>query len=210
MFTGIVEELGEIIQVRPADGGLSLEVACHKVLGGTQLGDSIMVNGACLTVITMTERAFAADVSAETVSITTLNRLRHGSPVNLERAMAMGGRLGGHLVSGHVDGVGTVRQTHKVGRATELWFDAPDSVLSLSVPKGSIAVEGVSLTINQVDKAGFSVMIIPHTGSHTTLLNLSPGAQVNLEADLIGKYVARLLKGYQGGGGLTEADLFKL
>lgn len=210
MFTGIVEELGEVAQVRPADGGLSLEIACQKVLDGTQLGDSIMVNGACLTVTTMSDRAFTADVSTETVAITTLNGLRRGTPVNLERAMAMGGRLGGHLVSGHVDGVGSVRQSRKVGRATELWFDVPASVLSLSVPKGSIAVEGVSLTINLVDEAGFSVMIIPHTGTHTTLLELTAGGRVNLEADLIGKYVARLLKGYQGGGGLTEADLFKL
>lgn len=210
MFTGIVEEVGTVLQVRPGTGGSTIEVACKAVLEGTKPGDSIMVNGACLTATSLADGSFRADVSPETLSVTTLGRLKSGDAVNLERAMALGGRLGGHLVSGHVDGVGSIRSTRKVGKAVEIWLDAPAGILELSVPKGSIAVEGVSLTINRVDGAGLSVMIIPHTGTHTTLLTLPAGAAVNLEADLIGKYVARLLKGYQGGGGLTEADLYKL
>ncbi len=208
MFTGIVEEMGTVRQVRPGNGGAVLEIACKTVLEGTGLGDSIMVNGACLTVTEMSDSGFSADVSPETLSITTLNTLKIGSHANLERAMALGGRLGGHLVSGHVDGVGTLRTTRKVGKAVEIWVDAPAEVLDISVPKGSVTIEGVSLTINALDPSGFSVMIIPHTGTHTTLLSLSAGARVNLEADLIGKYVARLLKGYRGG--LNEADLLKL
>jgi riboflavin synthase len=209
VFTGIVEELGSV-QVRPGGDGLTIELTCKKVLEGTVLGDSIMVNGACLTVTALSDHGFSADVSAETVAVTTLNNLKNGAKANLERAMALGGRLGGHLVSGHVDGIGRIRSTRKVGKAVEIWLDSPATVLDISVPKGSIAIEGVSLTINKLDEAGFSVMIIPHTGSHTTLLDKVPGDRVNLEADLIGKYVARLTKGYQGGGGLTESDLYKL
>lgn len=210
VFTGIVEEVGKVTPVRPGAGGGTIQVACKVVLEGTRPGDSIMVNGACLTAIELTGGTFKADVSPETVMVTTLGRLKAGDPVNLERAVALGGRLGGHLVSGHVDGVGTLRRARAAGEAVEMWFDAPAAVLELSVPKGSIAIEGVSLTINAIDGTGFSVMIIPHTGVHTTLLGLAAGAGVNLEADLIGKYVARLLKGYRGGGGLTEADLYKL
>jgi riboflavin synthase len=126
--------------------------------------------------------------------------------------MALGGRLGGHLVSGHVDAVGAVRSTRQAGKATEIWFDAPPEVLGLTVEKGSICIQGVSLTVNALDASGFCVMIIPHTGSHTTLLSIAPGGRVNLEADLIGKYVKRLLGGYAGTGprALTEADLYKL
>ncbi len=208
MFTGIVEEVGTVRQVRPGSGGALLDIACQTVLEETRLGDSIMVNGVCLTVTDMNDSGFSADVSPETLSITTLNTLKTGAHTNLERAMALGGRLGGHLVSGHVDGVGAIRTTRKVGKAVEIWVDAPAQVLDISVPKGSITIEGVSLTINGLDASGFSVMIIPHTGTHTTLLSLPAGAGVNLEADLIGKYVARLIKGYRGG--LTEADLLKL
>ncbi|MDH5527688.1 MAG: riboflavin synthase [Nitrospirota bacterium] len=213
MFTGIVEELGSVRRADPAaGGGRTLVVACRSVLEGTRLGDSIMVNGACLTVTRLERDGFACDVSAESCRVTTLGQLAAGSPVNLERAMALGGRLGGHLVSGHVDGVGTVRAMRTAGKATEIWFDAPSEVLALTVEKGSICIEGVSLTVNALDATGFCVMIIPHTGSHTTLLSLAPGGRVNLEADLIGKYVQRLLGGYPGGkaAGLQESDLYKL
>jgi len=210
MFTGIVEELGTVDRVSPGADGVTLRVACTRVLEETRIGDSIMVNGACLTATRVDRDGFFADVSPETTRVTTLGRLRQGDRVNLERAMALGGRLGGHLVTGHVDGVGTLRVLRPSGRATEIWFDAPGNVVGLTVVKGSIAVEGVSLTVNAVDSGGFSVMIIPHTADHTTLLSLKPGVPVNLEADLIGKYVARLLKGTAPGGGLTEETLYKL
>jgi len=211
VFTGIVEEVGQVADLRDAAAGKVLTVTCRTVLEGTRTGDSILVNGACLTATTLGPDRFSADLSPETCRVTTLGALRRGDPVNLERAMALGGRLGGHLVTGHVDGVGRVRSVRPLGEATEIAFDAPEAVLALCVPKGSIAVEGVSLTVNTVDDRGFAVMIIPHTAEHTTLLGLPPGAGVNLEADLIGKYVARLMEGHlPGAGGLSLDDLERL
>jgi len=215
LFTGIVEEVGRVAALREAPAGRVLTVGCRAVLKGTPKGGSIMVNGTCLTATSLEADRFTADVSPETLRVTTLGHLRPGDPVNLERAMALGDRLGGHLVTGHVDGVGTVRQVHPEGDATEIRYDAPPEVLGLCVVKGSIAVEGVSLTVNAVDGRGFAVMIIPHTADHTTLLGMPPGTAVNLEADLIGKYVARLLEGYReggrgGAGGLTLDGLMRL
>jgi riboflavin synthase len=212
VFTGIVEEVGKVAALRESPAGRVLTVGCRTVLEGTPTGGSIMVNGCCLTATSLAADRFTADVSPETLRVTTLGHLRPGDPVNLERAMALGDRLGGHLVTGHVDGVGAVRQVRPEGDATEIWYDAPPGVLALCVVKGSIAVEGVSLTVNRVDGRGFSVMIIPHTAEHTTLLGMPPGGAVNLEADLIGKYVARLLEGYRGeaGGGLALDALLKL
>ncbi|MDH4229261.1 MAG: riboflavin synthase [Nitrospirota bacterium] len=215
MFTGIVEELGSVRRAAETPGGRTLEIACATLLEGGKIGDSIMVNGACLTVTRMEEGGvFSADVSTETLRVTTLGGLRTGSAVNLERAMALGGRLGGHLVSGHVDAVGHVRSVRPVGEAVEIWFDVPSTVLDLTVVKGSLAVEGVSLTVNALDAGGCSVMIIPHTAANTTLLKIRPGGGVNLEADLIGKYVARLLGGYReetgAVGGISEATLHLL
>ncbi len=209
MFTGIVEELGSVRQVAKMADGLRLEIACKVAVEGVRVGDSIMVNGACLTATRVGSDGFSADVSSESERVTTLGALQNGAPVHLERAMTLGGRLGGHLVTGHVDGVGQIRSARPSGQATELWFDAPPAVLDLSVVKGSVAVEGVSLTINGLDGRGFSVMIIPHTSEQTTLLRLPVGARVNLEADLIGKYVARLL-GKSAEGGLSYDDLAKL
>jgi riboflavin synthase len=211
VFTGIVEEVGRVAAVREGAEGRTLTVACGRVLEGTGKGGSIMVSGVCLTATTLDGDGFSADVSPETCRVTTLGALRVGDAVNLERAMALGDRLGGHLVTGHVDGVGRVRAVTPVGDATRIVFDAPPEVLRLCVVKGSIAVEGVSLTVNTLEGGGVSVMIIPHTAEHTTLLGLPPGAAVNLEADLIGKYVARLMEGYgEGGGGLTFDDLGRL
>lgn len=211
MFTGIVEEMGQVASVREGAAGRVLTVACHRVLEGTGTGDSIMVSGVCLTVTSLAPDGFTADVSPETCRVTTLGDLRVGDAVNLERALAFGDRLGGHLVTGHVDGRGRVRSITPVGEATEIWFDAPPEVLRLSVVKGSIAVEGVSLTVNALDGRGLSVMIIPHTAHNTTLVALPPGAGVNLEADLIGKYVARLTEGYgEAGGGLSLESLERL
>ncbi len=212
MFTGIVEEVGQVTRITPGQQGMTVAISCGTVQEDSRVGDSIMVNGACLTATTVSKDGFTADISPESLRVTTLGALSAGSRVNLERSMALGGRLGGHLVSGHIDGVGTVRSIRAAGESTEIWFDAPKEVVGLSVTKGSIAVEGISLTINKVDAGGFSVMIIPHTATATTLLDIGPGGKVNLEADLIGKYVARLLEGYgaAGAGGLSAADLMKL
>jgi len=169
-----------------------------------------MVSGVCLTATSVGPGSFTADVSPETLRVTTLGARKAGDGVNLERAMALGDRLGGHLVTGHVDGLGALRRVTPAGEATEVWYDAPPEVLALSVVKGSIAVDGVSLTVNALDRAGFSVMIIPHTADHTTLLEAPPGVPVNLEADLIGKYVARLMAGREAGGGLTAESLARL
>lgn len=211
MFTGIVEEVGRIADVQPGISGFTLSVACNQVQRGARQGDSICVNGACLTVTRLTAGGFFADVSPETARVTTLGRIRRGDAVNLERALAMGDRLGGHMVSGHVDGMGIVRSVRRAGESTEIWYDAPPEVLRYTVSKGSVAVEGVSLTVNALDPTGFSVMLIPHTGAATTLLQKPPGDSVNLEADLIGKYVARLMEGYPAGaGGVTRETLDKL
>jgi riboflavin synthase len=218
VFTGIVEEVGQVAELREAAAGRVLTVVCRTVLEGTAQGGSIMVNGACLTATTLGPDRFTADVSPETLRVTTLGGLRRGDPVNLERAMALGERLGGHLVTGHVDGVGRVRRVEPHGDATEIWYDVPPEVLALCVVKGSIAIEGVSLTVNDLDGGGLAVMIIPHTAENTSLLRMPPGSPVNLEADLIGKYVARLLEGYgagyrggeEGPGGLTLDALERL
>jgi riboflavin synthase len=214
MFTGIVEEVGKIGAVAPLAKGVRVTVACRIVLEGTGIGDSISVSGVCLTATAMGPDFFAADVSPETLRVTTLGALKAGDAVNLERALALGERLGGHLVTGHVDGLGALRRVTPAGEATELWYDAPPEVLALCVVKGSIAVDGVSLTVNALDRTGFSVMIIPHTAEQTTLLKAPRGApvgtKVNLEADLIGKYVARLMEGRESGGGLTAEALSRL
>lgn len=213
MFTGIVEEVGRVRAAPPGASGLRLEVDCRAVLEGTGVGDSILVSGVCLTATAVTADGFSADVSPETARVTTLGAVKPGATVNLERAMALGERLGGHLVTGHVDALGAVRRATAVGDATEVWYDAPPGVLALCVAKGSIAVDGVSLTVNALDGRGFSVMVIPHTADHTTLLAVPPGGPVNLEADLIGKYVARLMAGRGGGetgGGLTAEALSRL
>lgn len=199
MFTGIVEEVGRVRSATPGASGLRLEVDCRAVLEGTGEGDSILVSGVCLTATAVTRAGFSADVSPETARVTTLGEARAGAAVNLERAVALGDRLGGHLVTGHVDAVGAVRRVTPRGEATEVWYDAPPSVLALCVAKGSIAVDGVSLTVNALDDRGFCVTIIPHTADHTTLLDVPPGGPVNLEADLIGKYVARLMAGRGAG-----------
>ena len=189
MFTGIIEELGTIRRVGPG----SLELAAHTVLEGTKLGDSIAVNGVCLTVTALSPAGFTADVMPETFRRTGLGGLHPGSQVNLERAMAADGRFGGHIVTGHIDGTGTVTSLRREGNAVWVTISAPPELLSGIVEKGSIAMDGISLTVAAVTDRDFSVSIIPHTGGHTTLLDRKAGDTVNLETDILGKYVARLL-----------------
>lgn len=193
MFTGIVEELGIVRALRllPESGQLTLEG--KKVLTGTQIGDSIAVNGVCLTVIHLSDREFTVDVMSETLAKTNLADLKNGSPVNLERALQLQTRLGGHLVSGHVDGVGNIRRIVPRGIAQVYEINAPPELLSFMLPKGSIAIDGISLTVIDVEADHFTVSLIPHTSKETTLGLKSIGASVNLETDLIGKYVARFM-----------------
>lgn len=192
MFTGLVEEVGRVVRVG-GEGMRSLAVAAREVLEGTREGDSVAVNGVCLTVGRREEGVLVFNAMPETLRRTALGRLRPGSPVNLERAMPAGGRFGGHLVQGHVDGVGEVLDVRPEGGA-EIWtFGAPEGVLRYTVEKGSICVDGISLTVVSVKDNAFTVSILPQTKEKTNLRELGVGEKVNLEADLIGKYVERLL-----------------
>jgi riboflavin synthase len=194
MFTGIVEEMGAVTAMEKTLAGTRLTILASTVLGDLKIGDSVSVNGTCLTVVTKDERNFSVEVSPETLSVTTLGHLTAGAPVNLERAMKLNERIGGHLVAGHVDGVGTIRNRHQEGNAIFFTIEAPHELLRYCVVKGSATVDGISLTINDVTDKGFSVAIIPHTAKVTTLGLKQPGDTVNLESDLIGKYVERLLQ----------------
>lgn len=193
MFTGLVEGLGQVVTREPAGGDVRLTlVVPASVADGMRLGDSLAVNGACLTVVTLEGRRAGFDVSTETLGCTTLGRLAPGDPVNLERALRWSDRLGGHLVSGHVDAVGRVRSVSAEARGQRWLFDAPADLHRYIAQKGSITVEGVSLTVNSVDAHGFGVMLIPHTVAVTTFGRLSPGDPVNLEVDLVARYLERL------------------
>ena len=193
MFTGIIEETGRLrsLDISGVTGRIELEAS--KVLEGTNIGDSIAVNGVCLTVVELHADGFTADVMHETISRTGFSQLRVGDKVNLERAMAANGRFGGHIVSGHIDGVGTVESLEHDGIAVWVSIKAPTEILKLIVEKGSIAIDGISLTVAYVDNERFKVSIIPHTGEETTLLKRHAGDKVNLENDIVGKYVEKLL-----------------
>ena len=208
MFTGIIEELGTIRGVSLTKDGGELQIAATTVLGGTKLGDSIAVNGTCLTVTKLEKDGFTAFVMAESLRRTNLGSLKRGSVVHLERAMAADGRFGGHMVTGHIDGQGTFLSLKPEGQAVVLTIGADPEILSGIVEKGSIAIDGTSLTVMDVGKDSFRVGIIPHTGGQTTLLHRRPGEQVNLETDIIGKYVSRLLAPERAPqGGITREFL---
>jgi len=192
MFTGIIEELGTVRGIDRGHRSARLTVAGQAVLADVKTGDSIAVNGVCLTVVSFDRETFRADVMAETLARTNLGELRAGDRVNLERAVRLGDRMGGHLVSGHIDSVGTLRSRREVDIAIVLEVAAPEAVLRYLVPKGSVAIDGVSLTVIDVDSQGFSVSLIPHTAGMTTLGLKQAGGRVNLEGDIIGKYVERL------------------
>ena len=193
MFSGIIETIGEIRALKKDAKGARITIEAPGVLNGVRLGDSISLNGVCITVVDFDEMNFEADLSVETLRRTNLGELGIGDRCNLERAMALGERLGGHLVSGHVDGVGRIRSRKNEGDSIWLSFEAPVEVMRYVVYKGSIAVDGISLTVAACDDETFSVSIIPHTSEQTTLTEKEDGAAVNLEADLIGKYVEKLL-----------------
>ncbi len=194
MFTGIVEEVGEIIGLRQSATSTVLGVRAKTVLGGTKLGDSIAVNGVCLTVVRLMQDGFEGDVMPETMRRTNLGALRPKARVNLERAMAADGRFGGHIVAGHVDGTGTITQLGPEGNAVWVTVAAAPALLRYIVEKGSITIDGISLTVAYVDSTCFRVSIIPHTGQETTLLTRKPGYVVNLECDIVGKYIEKLMQ----------------
>ncbi len=193
MFTGIIEETGTVRHVSLSGNSGRIQIGAELVLSGTRPGDSISVNGVCLTVTTMDTKSFTADVMAETLRRSNLGQLKAGDLVNLERAMPADGRFGGHIVSGHIDGTGTVAALEQEGNATWVYVRTSPDILALIVEKGSIAIDGISLTVAKVGDRDFAVSIIPHTSSHTTLLKKRSGDVVNLENDIVGKYVERLL-----------------
>ena len=189
MFTGIVEEKGTVQKISQNQ----ICIKAKKVLEGTRIGDSIAVNGVCLTVTNLAKDGFYADVMPETFSRSNLGELTAGSQVNLERAMAADGRFGGHIVSGHIDGTGKITKIQNDGNAVRFWIAADIKILRLIIEKGSITVDGISLTVVSVDDSNFSISIIPHTLAETILGTKRVGDTVNLENDIIGKYVERLL-----------------
>lgn len=211
MFTGIIEELGTVGQMDRRPDSIRLTIEAEKVLEGTNLGDSIAVNGVCLTVTSMTDHAFTADVMHETMNRSSLGDIRPGSKVNLERAMQLNGRFGGHIVSGHVDGTGHISRVVTDGIAKVFTISIPKDMAPFIVEKGSIAIDGISLTVASVGNSQFTVSIIPHTMANTTLFMKHSGAVVNLETDVIGKYVHNFTVTYKNGSsqGLTLDSLLK-
>lgn len=207
MFTGIIEAVGTLRKLERKGDDIRLTVASGKLdLSDVRLGDSIATNGVCLTVVQQLADGYVADVSAETVSLTGFANYKVGTKVNLEKAVTPTTRLGGHMVSGHVDGIATVEQRHARGQAIEFWLAAPAELGRYIAHKGSITIDGVSLTVNEVDGSRFRLTIVPHTAGETTLLDLQAGDKVNIEVDLIARYLERLMN-YDGkdnkSGGVT-------
>ncbi len=194
MFTGIVEETGTLRSLSRGSKSCVIHVQCSTVLEDTRIGDSIAVNGICLTVTSMESGGFTADVMNETLSRSSLAQTRPGDPVNLERAMAANGRLGGHIVSGHIDGTGIIREIRDDDNAVWYTVEAPPEILRYVVEKGSIAIDGISLTVARVDDRSFQVSVIPHTRAVTALSSRRVGSPVNLENDIVGKYVEKLMQ----------------
>ena len=195
MFTGIVQGIGTVRAVEPHGGDVTLWIDGGSVsLADVEVGGSIAVSGACLTATRIEGNAFAADVSRETLALTTLGSAAAGSPVNIEKALQAGQALGGHYVTGHVDGMGTVLSRHDDARSVRVEFEVPDELARYVARKGSICVDGVSLTVNGVDGRRFDVNLVPHTLDLTTLAACAPGTRVNLEVDIIARYLERMLE----------------
>ncbi|NLT09505.1 MAG: riboflavin synthase [Ruminococcus sp.] len=212
MFTGIVEEIGTVESVRKGAVSSFIRIRAEKILENTKLGDSIAVNGVCLTVTDISDKCFQADVMNETLRRSSLGSLSSGSPVDLERAMAADGRFGGHIVSGHIDGTGTITAVKKDGISVWYTISAPAGIMRYIVEKGSVAIDGISLTVARVTDTSFSVSVIPHTAAQTVLGSKRSGDIVNLENDIIGKYVEKLLRPAEDeprSGGITMDFLMK-
>jgi len=195
VFTGIVEEVGTVKGVIPDSRCGKIRIKASKVLEGTKIGDSICVNGVCLTVVSFDGDGFTADVMPETLSRTNLGELKYGDPVDLERAMAADGRFGGHIVAGHIDGTGRITEIRPDGNAVRVRISAASDILRFIIEKGSIAIDGISLTVADVTENDFSVSLIPHTAGETILLRKRAGDKVNLENDMVGKYIWKFMHG---------------
>ena len=210
MFTGIIQSIGKIISITPGsvDTRLSVDVG-EMPFDDVEMGESISINGACMTVVAFDENSFSVDVSKESLAMTTLGRLKTGSAVNLERAMRLSDRLGGHLVSGHVDGVGKISQRVTEGRSIRFGIGVPDELSKYIAHKGSVCIDGVSLTVNEVNDNEFSLQIIPHTLQETIFSEYSVGDDVNIEVDIIARYLERLLMSDEKTSGVTMDQLIK-
>lgn len=198
MFTGLIETVGLVTRIEPVAGGAQLEIYAPDFGRDMAIGDSVAVNGSCLTIVKFERGGFVTDVSSETLDKTTIRDLRTGSKVNLERAMRLSDRLGGHMVSGHVDGVGELVQRHVSGNSTAYQFEIPEELTPYVIDKGSIAIDGISLTVARLKGNMIALAVIPHTEASTTLGDMPIGAQVNVEVDLVGKYVYRAMAAYVG------------
>ena len=208
MFTGIIEEVGTIRSIRRGSQSVSLEVEAQRVLEETRIGDSINTDGVCLTVAALQSIGFIVDVMPETMTRTTFNKLNPGSKVNLERALRLSDRLGGHIVSGHIDGIGRIMERRKEDNAEWFRISADNLILNYIVTKGSVAIDGISLTVINVDKRSMTIGIIPHTQTETTILQKRVEAEVNIECDILGKYVEKLIQG-ENRDGVTLESLAK-
>lgn len=193
MFTGLIEGTGTLLRLDRRGGDAQMLIQANFPMHDVRLGESIAVDGACLTVVSSQRNVFTVDVSIETLNCTTLGSKRTGARLNLERALRLGDRLGGHMVSGHVDGIGVLRDRCLEGRSLRLFFQVPSDLTRYIIEKGSIAVNGISLTVNGCTESHFDVNIIPHTAGETTISEIQPGEAVNIETDLIGKYVEKIL-----------------
>lgn len=207
MFTGIIEEIGTVEAVHPASGGARLRLRAAVVMGDLKEGDSVSVDGVCLTAVELRKDGFSADVSPETLKRSTLGELSSGAPVNLERALTPSGRMGGHIVQGHVDATGLIEAIEQIGSGN-WWLSVrvDEDVDRYLVEKGSVAVDGISLTIAEVQYGLFSIAIIPHTFQQTALTFKRPGSRVNIEADILAKYVEKLLRGAGGVSGTLSVE----
>jgi riboflavin synthase len=194
MFTGIIEEIGKVAKIQRTANSYVLTIEAKKILQDIHLGDSIAVNGVCLTVTSFSGMQFTVDVMPETVKATSLNNIKSGTRINLERAMAAGGRFGGHFVSGHADGIGVIKRKQALENAIYYEIEADPEVLSFVIVRGSVAVDGTSLTVFDVSDSSFTLSLIPHTLSETVIGLKGPGDIVNLECDMIGKYVSNFIK----------------
>jgi riboflavin synthase len=205
MFTGIIQSVGKIAALEASGGDARVRIACGRLdMSDVNTGDSIAVNGVCLTVVGHSAAGFTADVSGETLTRTTLGRLRSGDSVNLEKALTLSTSLGGHLVSGHVDGVGVVVNRREAARSVQFRIKAPEGLAKYIAEKGSVCVDGVSLTVNAIDGAEFEVNIVPHTLAETTLGVINADSQVNIEVDVVARYLERLLLGERAAHSGTE------
>lgn len=192
MFTGIITDVGEVARIEPRNDVRRLTILTRYDTAGIELGASIACSGVCLTVVATDEATFDVEAAPETLAITTVSDWQPGTRVNLERALKIGDELGGHIVQGHADGIARVISREDLGETTRFWFEAPDALARFIAPKGSIALDGTSLTVNEVDGARFSCLLIPHTLAHTAWGEVRPGAGVNIEIDMMARYAARL------------------